>query len=355
MKKIILTLLTLSFLSPVFAQDRGQQDNPEQRGTRSSTVPVSDETKIGEILENNTELKASKFLSESDFNIYSKNRIRVGDGFNYDKPLEFHEVRDLSHPYLQERVNLIRGKDLEELAKLRMDERFKDLRSTSIYNEGLKYGSQSALYKSMYEFNEDMKAIGDYYDRVFNFGMFMLANGRVQPPVLVVRGSSLIKEDDYTLRRTDGAYKIFKQAKVVTRPPSYVDYLTFSLIKPVEPNILLMPRPYEADEIKAWSEGVADGWSIGVRQANSIINEGLYSLLRDYYGMAQFYLASQSGMISMPDYQEMNLGITTDGNNLQVGEEIFSITILPQFNNKGHTWVPIPEVENFLELNLNRY
>ena len=311
----------------------------------------NDEVDIKEVLENNPEVDASKFLSKELFNIYSQERIVVEDGFDYEKPMDFKEVRDLSHPFLKDRIKKIKGKNLEQLAKLKNDSRFESLRVYSIYNEALKYGSQNALYKSLFEFGKDMEEIGDYYDRIFNFELFMLAEGKVQPPVLVVRGASLEKEDNYTLRRTDAAYKIFKQAKVVTRTPSYIDYLTFNPIKPVEPNLMLMPQPDDKKEMEAWKEGIYDGWKLGTTQANEIINEGLYSLLRDYYGMAQFYLASRGGLISQPKYQEMNLGITTDGNNLQVGEEIFSITILPQFNSRASTWTPMPEVENFLELN----
>lgn len=312
------------------------------------TAPKSD---LDVVLENNPNVDASKFLDPNVINgLYSRQRIRTGNGFVLEEPMTLKDAASLNHPYFKDLLEQMDGKSLSELAQLETNKEFAKLRVNSIYNEGLKFGTQSALYQSLYEFQLDLREIGDDLDRLFDFNMFMLAGGRVRPPVIVVKGASVEKESEYDLRTTNRSITILKQAGVVTRAPNFIDYLNFNPIKPAAPQSLLLPRKNNAEEISAWNEGVKQGWLLGVKQGNAIINEGLFSLYRDFEGMGNFFIASKEGMISMPEYQSMNLGVTTDGTRLNIGEETFSISILPEFNNNARKWQPLPRVENFLKL-----
>lgn len=351
-KKILAALILIPVaLSSQVSQPNGAWNSVERRNSNQT----QEKTPLETVTENNRAVNAAKFDNDKRLSaLYSRNRIRTGLEFELDRPLTVEDAYNLNHPYFQDILNRMDGKSLSDLAQMETNAEFSKLRLNSIYNEGLKFGTQSALYEVLYEFNKDLELMGDYYDRLFNFSILMLANGRVRPPVIIVKEASLEKENARQLRRTDRSVEIYKQAEVVTRPPNYIDYLNFTPIKPNPPQNLLLPRKNNQEEIEAWADGVKRGWFLGVRQANAVINEGLFSLQRDYTGMGEFYLASKQGQISQPQYQSMNLGITTDGNFLNIGEETFSIQILPQFNNDAQNWTPLPRIENFLDLNGNK-
>lgn len=323
-----------------FAQDQNSSQNNQS----------SQNDDASKITENNPNVEASKFLSSEFVNEY-QGRIRSRDNDVFEEPLSMNEAENLTHPYFKDIMNEIEGTDLDELAKLTDDSKFNRLRLDSIYNEGLKFGTQNAFYEIIYEFNKDLEEIGDDYDRIFDFNSLMLADGRVIPPVILPSGESVTKEDNRTIRRTKSTLQIVKQAEVALRPPSYIDYLTFDPISPSKPRKYLLPRPDIKEEVEEWRKGVREGWLLGVRQASNIINEGLYKLARDYVGMGEFYLAHTQGSISKPQYQDMNIGIVTDGETLKIGEEVFSIEVLPEFNSDARNWEPLPRVDDFLEIN----
>lgn len=346
MKKNILLISIISTLSfSLNAQEASKEQSRKQVLSQNDAV-------LKESLENNTGVDPEKFLLTDKFlNDYSNDRIITRDEFNVSAPIRMEDARDLTHPYLKEESDKISDKDLSALSKMKEDDEFNNLRVNSVYNEGLKFGTQSALYKTMYEFQKDLELMEDEYKKNFNFDLFMLANGKVKPPVIIEVDGGVEKEGNLRLRETQKSYKIYSQAEVVLRAPSYIDYLNFSPIKPQKPNTYLLPRNTHQNEMQAWKDGVQEGWILGIEQANSIINEGLYSLARDYVGMATFFLLSKTGSISMPEYQNMNLGVTSDGENLIIGQEIFEIAKLPEFNENAHNWKPLPKIENFLKTN----
>ena len=339
-------LLKLSYTLLIITLSTGiaYASDPETR-TQSEAEKVTD---------NNPNVDASKFLSpqyRSSSGNSVNQRLRIRDDDDFKEPMKMREVENLSHPYFKDIMNQIEGLDLEELAALTEDSRFNRLRLDSIYNEALRFGTQTAFYEVIYEFNKDLEDIGDHYDRLFDFNSLMLANGRIRPPVIQVMGDSVERENDRTLRRVRTRVETVRQAAVVTRPPNYIDYLNFTPLTPNPPTKYLLPRPNVEEEISEWREGVREGWILGVRQASNIINEGLYRLLRDFHGMAEFHMAHAQGMISMPEYSDMNIGIVTDGEVLHIGEEIFSIQVLPELNSDAENWEPLPRIDSFLKIN----
>jgi defect-in-organelle-trafficking protein DotC len=174
----------------------------------------------------------------------------------------------------------------------------------------------------------------------------MIANGKVKPPVILELGGGVEKENIHKLRSQDASYFVFAQAEVALRAPSYLDYLSFEPIKPQSPETLLMPINKKEREL--WNRGAKEGWILGIRQANSIINEGLFSLARDYLGIQRFHMMNEAGIISMPAFEKMNIGTTTDGTNLNIGETTFKIAILPEFNSETQAWKALPRIEDFL-------
>jgi defect in organelle trafficking protein DotC len=302
---------------------------------------------IKKILINNTELSNSDFIIKYYKKKGASGKISMGQSYDLQEPMTMSELYNLEHPYfLGGGTKNMSLKELNKKIIEKSSDDIKGLRKNSVYNEALMIGVQNALFKVLYDFRNDLEIIGSELERIFNFKELMLADGKVIPPVILEDGSGIEKEGNLKLRIKDAGFKIYKQAKVTLHAPTYYQYLNFEPIKPKEPEDLLLP--INDEERKLWEAGGKKGWILGIKQGNSIINEGLSSLLRDYIGMSRFHLMKDSGIISMPSLERLNIGTTTDGNNLNVGEITFEVTILPKFNANTTTWEALPQVDDFL-------
>jgi hypothetical protein len=312
----------------------------------SETPQTEAKKNIEGILERNPNVDPNKFLLEYYKESSKGGRVRIDNGFNLTKPIEMVDLASLDHPYLQRKIKLVEEEGLNALAADFEGTDFNKLRNDAIYNEAVKIGVQSALFKVLYKFNGTMVKLDDQFESLFDFSELMLANGHVKSPVILETSSFLVKEGAHKLRGADASYVLYAQAEVVLRPPSHRDYLTFDTIKPKTPETLLIPTTEE--EREAWSNGVHEGWLLGLRQGNAIIKEGFASLLRDFVGMHRYDLMHKSGMISAPSIQRMSIGTNTNGKKMNVGESTFNISVLPEFNAKTQMWMALPRIEDFL-------
>ncbi len=333
-KRTILTVLISSICFSSYAQD-------------SQKASHDGEEDIKKVLENNTALNKSDYILQYYREKGALGKTAMGNHYELKEPMEMRELYKLEHEYFRDggRTNM----SLKELNKRiieQSNEDVKSLRKNSVYNEALMIGVQNGLFKVLYDFKQNLEVIGSELEGIFNFNELMLAKGKVIPPVILAFDSGVEKEGDLKLRVSDGGFEIYKQAKVAINVPTYLDYLQFEPIKPKEPEDLLLP--INDEERKLWEAGAKEGWILGLKQGNAIINEGLSSLYRDYSGMTRFHIMKDSGMISMPSLNKMNIGTTTDGTKLNVGEITFEVVILPEFNANTQNWEPLPQIDDFL-------
>lgn len=339
MKKNILFILISSFLVT------GLNANKTELEKNLENTSNSD---VSKILENNQKLDKENFFLNYYQSRSSDGRVKINDDFVLNEPLSMGDVAKLNHPYYQKKLKYIKEKGLSNIGEELNLENFNKLRNDSIYNEAVKVGIQSGLYKILYKFkNTTLKDIETQLDVIFDFSELVLAEGRVKPPVIIDASSSLSKENKYKLRTSDASFEIYEQAEVILRPPSYLDYLHFEVIKPKKPETLLLP--INDEETAIWENGVKEGWILGIRQGKSIIKEGFASLLRDFYGMNVFHIMNDSKIINTPMYEKINIGTTTNGKNLKLGEATFRVSVLPEFNSNTQAWKAIPKISDFLE------
>jgi defect-in-organelle-trafficking protein DotC len=332
-KKIVL-ITSIILSSSVYSQESPNNINNED---------------INKILENNKKVNKESFYLNYYKSRGANGRISTKEGFVLDKPLSMRDVSELNHPYYQKKLEYVKEFGLDAIGEELNKEEFGNLRVDAIYNEALKMGIQSALFDVLYDFNNSLSEMESSLKSLFDFGNLMLAEGRVKPPVILETSAIISKDNKYQLRSSDASYLIYSQAEVTLRAPSYLDYLTFGIIKPKEPETLLLPTTDE--ELKVWKEGVNNGWILGIKQGNDIIKEGFSSLIRDYLGMEIFHIMHKANIVSMPSFERMEIGTTTDGRNLRVGEVTFKVSILPEFNGNTDMWKALPRLnEIYTEL-----
>lgn len=209
--------------------------------------------------------------------------------------------------------------------------------SKAMLDAALSTGVKAGL---AWQLNNIQAAISQHerdFDTIYDFAQLMIRD-RVVPPVITEARDLYNQDGDYALRLSGAYYKIERQARFSSVPPSWREYLTFS--KPAVDRSLLLsgliPRSDEEREI--WKLAVRDGWNQGVDQANLMLQYGLDRLNRDFVGMIRFHRFVNEGKITLPAIAVADIPVSKTGQVMAVDETLLRITTLPGFNGKMETW-----------------
>lgn len=209
------------------------------------------------------------------------------------------------------------------------------LRVKSLQDSSMSIGAQGGLAWASNEINVRMEQDSKYLDSIFNFNAMVLSHG-VMPPVLEQGDNSLNLDDPNTIRVADRTYKIIQQARFATTPPNWREYLTQAYSKPELPDRTLLPRTDE--EQKIWRDGIRSGWEKGIEQAYSIFQQNLARLKRDFRGMVLYRKLLQEKMISPPFVARTELGVTGDGSDMRINDQVLRIVELPKLQTNSKDW-----------------
>lgn len=223
------------------------------------------------------------------------------------------------------------------------DSELSGIRAKALEDTGMSLAAQGGLASTSDQINGHLQKDKWYLETLFNFNGMMLSHG-VLPPVLVEGNNSLNLADPNTIRVSDKTYKIIQQARFVTTPPNWRDYLWMTYSKPEIPSKFLLPK--NSEEHKIWARAVRLGWDKGVQQAYSIFQQNLARLKRDYQGMILYRKLLQQHMISAPFVSRTELGVTGDGNDMRVNDQVLRITELPKLQTESNGWKAIVVKQN---------
>ena len=212
------------------------------------------------------------------------------------------------------------------------------IRAKSLEDTAMGLGAQGGLSWASDKINAKLNVDRKYLETIYNFNAMMLSHG-VLPPVLEFSTNNLNQDDPDTIRVADRSYKILQQARFATTPPNWRDYLYMSYPKPPMPDKTLLPRTNE--EQKVWRAAIAKGWDKGIQQSYSIFQQNLARLKRDYTGMVIYRKLLQAKMISAPYVARTELGITGDGTNMRVNDQVLRIVAHPKLQTNGNSWKAI--------------
>lgn len=212
------------------------------------------------------------------------------------------------------------------------------MRAKMLEDTAMSIGAQGGLAYASQQINVKLQSDGKYLDTIYNFNAMMLSHG-VLPPVLEASTNNLNQDDADTIRVADRSYKIIQQARFATTPPNWREYLMMTYTKPTLPDKTLLPRT--ADEQAVWKAAVSKGWDKGIQQSYSIFQQNLARLKRDYTGMVIYRKLLQARMISAPYVARTELGITGDGSNMRVNDQVLRIVEHPKLQTNGNGWKAI--------------
>ena len=212
-----------------------------------------------------------------------------------------------------------------------------NIRLQAIKETATSLGAQAGLAAKSQQINKVLDKNTAQLDRIFNFNALLL-NHNVLPPVLEQSNQLLNLDGPNAIRIADKTYKIVSQARFVTTPPNWRQYLYMDYKKPDVPDRTLLPR--NESERSAWIKYLNLGWKSGTSQARTIYLADLSRLERDYKGMLLYRELLDRNMVSKPYVATTNLGVTSNSNDSQIyiNDKVLRITALPKLNPNSKQW-----------------
>lgn len=184
--------------------------------------------------------------------------------------------------------------------------------------------------------NEVVEGNSRNLDAIYDFDALMI-EGKVSPPVISEATNLYNQKNDTQINRASRMFKIEKQARFSSTASNWREYLAF----PVEASaferyayIAGEMKPKNDIELKVWREATIEGWDLGVRQADIILEQSLARLNRDYIGQVRFHQFVMQGKLTMPVINQYNLYDKNDGMTMVVDEDMLKISVLPTFKDQ---------------------
>ncbi|WP_133127528.1 type IV secretion system DotC family protein [Legionella nagasakiensis] len=209
------------------------------------------------------------------------------------------------------------------------------IREMALRETALSLGAQSGLAWRAKFIDEELVKETRNLDAIFDFNALVLPHN-ILPPVLLEGRNTLNLADTQTIRISDRTYKVAKQARFITTPPNWRQYLWMDYKKPDYPNVTLLPKTKE--ERMIWKECVEKGWKQGIEQANIILEESIARIKEDFRGMILYRKLLAMNMVSPPYVSHTDLGITGDGEEIHIDDRVLRITALPALNTNSKEW-----------------
>ncbi|MFH1158398.1 MAG: type IV secretory system conjugative DNA transfer family protein [Pseudomonadota bacterium] len=217
-----------------------------------------------------------------------------------------------------------------------------DMRGDAQKEAALSYGARGGLAKRNYQIMERMKGFDQVLDRVFDFRslLAMTASGLlIEPPIIKESVDAMvITNGGNEAAVADKVFDIDKKAKIVSAPRDWRQYLVQSWSAVPPPPRVLWPK--NKQEQADWSTWVTQGWDAGYEQAEQMFELNVNRLVADYTGMVRYRMLLAQGMISEPYALHEDRGITSDKNQMRVGDRALRITGPSQFLTGAELWKP---------------
>ena len=209
------------------------------------------------------------------------------------------------------------------------------IREMALRETALSLGAQSGLAWRARYIDDQLTKQTRHLDAIYDFNALVLENN-VLPPVLLEGRNTLNLADTQNIRVSDRTYKVAKQARFITTPPNWRQYLWMDFKKPEYPHTTLLPKTKE--ERQVWSYYIEKGWAQGVEQANTILEESIGRIKEDFAGMILYRKLLAMNMVSPPYVSHTDLGVTGDGGEIHIDDKVLRITALPALNTNSQEW-----------------
>ncbi len=217
-----------------------------------------------------------------------------------------------------------------------------DIRIEALKEAALSFGARGGLAKRTWEIRQQLDKKKRFLDKVYDFQSLLIAAPSgfvIEPPIVSEAMNAMIVDfGGQEAAVSDRIYNIIKNARIVTAPRNWRQYLEREWGEVIPPPDILTPRNLEEEKI--WYEYLNKGWEYGYNQADEIFEQDLSRLTLDFEGMVRYKLLLAQGMISPPYALQVDRGVTGGGEEMRVGDRAVQITGVPEFVTGADQWKP---------------
>lgn len=210
------------------------------------------------------------------------------------------------------------------------------LREDAARLEALRVGVAGGYRFRARAINRLLESRAGELDRIWVFAP-LLVEGRLLPPVIgAVDESVALDAAGGVLRESARAYRVVASSRLVTRPPTWRDYLRVPEREVPGADPVLLPR--DGDERARWARAVARGWKEGVRQAELEFAGAAARLERDYLGVLRARELMARGVLVAPHLDVARRAVVADGEGLRIDDAVWRVTRPEAFEAEASRW-----------------
>ena len=208
----------------------------------------------------------------------------------------------------------------------------------------LAYGSRGALARRGWEINRLLESLATQLSGVYRFRALLLRKGEfsILPPVAVETGNAF--RLDPAGRKAAAARRILRivaDARIVSAPPHWRDYLVRRWPAPTPPVSVLWPRTPE--EEGRWQGWLAEGWQRGTALADDIFAADLDRLNLAFEGIVLWRRLSRARMATSPTISSEQAPVAGDARTMRIDETVGTLGDPVRLNLRASEWLPLPE------------
>lgn len=202
------------------------------------------------------------------------------------------------------------------------------IRRDSMREAALSFGARGGLAWRTREIMDELSRNAPAMDKVYNFRRLLITapgNMFIEPPIISEGlNNFLVSPEGNEAAVSDAVYHISRQARIVSSPRNWRQYLERTWDKVMPPPDILLPE--NDAERKAWRTWIRQGWREGYKQADETFQADLNRLIADFEGMVRYRLLLAQNKVTMPYATLEDRGVSSNQVETQVGNRPVTVT-----------------------------
>lgn len=224
------------------------------------------------------------------------------------------------------------------------------IRRSALTEAAQTYGTQAGYARRAYDIETILQQRSAQLSQVYDFDRVVmgapLKTGYIVPPVVSLSFEAFVSDDaGQTVSAADEYLSIVGPGRIVPVPPTWRDYLLFSVTEPDQPAKSLLPS--NSAEQAFFKAEFTKGFQAGILQADAALESKLARLRRDFEGMLQYRRLVAQGMMDRMVIADADFGVTGSNGEMRIGDRTVRIVSQAEFNTAPANWrvAPVTDYE----------
>ena len=215
----------------------------------------------------------------------------------------------------------------------------KEMRLNAVAVEAYSWGIQEGVYYRTNEIQAVLNEKSFIINKTVNFAKFIIDSKMLMPTVLEAE-RIYVKNSDREARTVNMSYTLDKPPRIVSQVPSWRDYLTRTMPKPIKPIANAYPRNKLEKEL--WFKEFKRGWFRGTKQADSIFESDKAKLHKEIAGLYRFRFLLAQNIVTLPKLvkNKSSVMLLESGKTINLNDVKYTIQLDAKFN-KVTDWKPV--------------